>query len=73
MPNPRFCHFCGRSDSLHPIPEATKYVCSLCWEIIVHIVGQFLVVLTDQAVPTNDAIILEFLKKKLEEKVEQSN
>lgn len=64
------CHFCGRSDSLNSIPDTTKKVCSLCWEILVYIVGQFLVVLTDQAVPTSDAVILEFLKKKLEEKVD---
>ena len=73
MPSNKFCHFCGRSDSINAIPETTKYVCSLCWEIIVYIVAQFFVVLTDQAVPTNDAIILEFLKKKLEEKVEHSD
>lgn len=41
MPPNRYCHFCGRSDSLHPIPETTKYVCSLCWEIIIHIVTRW--------------------------------
>lgn len=66
MPKPE-CHFCGRSDSLNSIPDTQSKVCSLCWEILVYIVGQFLVVLTDQAVPSNDKIILEFLKKKLEE------
>ena len=73
MANPNFCHFCGRSDSLNSIPDTTAKVCSKCWELIVHIVGRFLEVLTDQAIPTNDEIILEFLKKKLENKVEQAN
>jgi hypothetical protein len=41
MPNPRFCHFCGRSDSLHPVPDTTKYICSLCWEIIVHVMTKW--------------------------------
>ncbi len=73
MPPNTCCHFCGRSDSLHPIPDTTRKVCSLCWEIIAHITAKFFEVLMDQAIPTSDEIILSFLKKKLEDKIEQAN
>ena len=42
MPSKYYCHFCGRGDSLNAIPDTAKWVCSSCWEIIVHIVGKFI-------------------------------
>lgn len=41
MPNPYFCHFCGRSDSLHTLPNTNSQVCSKCWEIIAYIASKW--------------------------------
>lgn len=42
MVNLNYCHFCGRSDSLHAIPDTNAKVCSKCWEIVAHIVTKLL-------------------------------
>jgi hypothetical protein len=37
----KYCHFCGKNESLHPIPNERKWVCSMCWEIIAYIASKW--------------------------------
>lgn len=41
MPPQFYCHFCGRNDSLHPIPDTRARVCSKCWDIIAYIASKW--------------------------------
>lgn len=36
-----YCHFCGRNDSLHSIPDSSRKVCSVCWEMIAYIASKW--------------------------------
>ncbi|KON34678.1 hypothetical protein AC477_00085 [miscellaneous Crenarchaeota group-1 archaeon SG8-32-1] len=40
------CHFCGRTASLHWINEEGGWICSKCWDIIVHVLKRFLGIFT---------------------------
>lgn len=54
-----FCHFCGRNDSLHSVPNSKRKICSICWDIMVFVTVKYLDTLPREQVANMGDISVE--------------